>query len=88
MVKTETSEPSQYADGSRAPRSQRETSCRLTVAIPAAAQRRPASVRCDIPRRRRAAAIIVPGEVNTGARTAFAEIVADVAIETSTGTFM
>jgi hypothetical protein len=85
MVNTETSGPSQYADGSRAPRSQREISCRLTVAIPAAAQRWPASVRCDIPRRRRAAMIIVPGDVDTGAPTVMAEIVPDVAIETSTG---
>jgi hypothetical protein len=83
MVKTVTSGPSQYANGSRAPRSQRETSWRLTVGVPAAAQRWPASVRCDIHRRRRAAAIIVPGEANTGARSAVAEIVADPAIETS-----
>lgn len=62
------------------PRSQRDTSCRLTVAVPATAQRRPASARCDKPRRLRAATIIVPGDAVTRAMIVAAEVVAGVAV--------
>jgi hypothetical protein len=94
MPSTADSGSNQYADGRRRPRSHRDTSCRLTVAIPAAAHRWRARAGCDRHRRRRAAAIIAPGALVTTVPTAQVRVVAvmvdfdavDVVIGSSTST--
>jgi hypothetical protein len=57
----DTSGRCQYPDGSRTPRSHRDTSFRLTVGVPAASHSRCARPACDRPARSRPAAMSAPG---------------------------